>query len=78
VVKFRQGLKLGIQNQIATMCQGCAEQKQSDLEWSRVTLEWKGFDNKSGGTTLVSARVLCLNLLSVRATGVEDSRRFLS
>jgi len=33
--------------------------------WSRsgVTPEWKGFDNKIG-TTLASARVLCLDLLS--------------
>ena len=31
---------------------------------SGVTPEWKGFDNKSGGTTLASARVLCLDLLS--------------
>jgi len=31
---------------------------------SRVTLEWKGFDNKSEGTTLASACVLCLDLLS--------------
>ena len=52
-------------------CQGHAEQGQSDpewsgitLEWSGITLEWKGFDNKSGGTTLVSAYVLCLDLLS--------------
>jgi len=43
-------------------CQECAEQEQSDLEWSRVTLEWKGVDNKSG-TTLVLACVLCLDLL---------------
>ena len=42
---------------IRTRCQGCAEQKWSDLEW-------KGVDNKSRGTTLASARVLCLNLLS--------------
>jgi len=26
--------------------------------------EWKGVDNKSGGTTLASAHVLCLDLLS--------------
>ena len=45
------------------MCQGCAEQEQSDPEWSRVTPEWKGFDNKIG-TTLASARALCLDLLS--------------
>jgi len=38
--------------------------EQSDPEWSRITLEWKGVDNKSGGTTLASARVLCLDLLS--------------
>jgi len=30
---------------------------------SRVTSEWKGFDNKMG-TTLASAHVLCLDLLS--------------
>jgi len=30
---------------------------------SRVTLEWKGFDNKMG-TTLASACALCLDLLS--------------
>jgi len=39
------------------------EQEQSDLEWSRITPEWKGIDNKSGGTTLASACVLCLDLL---------------
>ena len=44
-------------------CQGRAEQERSDPEWSRVTLEWKRFDNKMG-TTLVSAHALCLNLLS--------------
>jgi len=37
---------------------------RSYLEWSRITPEWKGVDNKSGGTTLASARMLCLNLLS--------------
>jgi len=31
---------------------------------SGITPEWKGIDNKSGGTTLASARVLCLDLLS--------------
>ena len=41
-----------------------AEQEQSNPEWSGITLEWKGVDNKSGGTTLASARVLCLDLLS--------------
>ena len=30
---------------------------------SRVTLEWKEFDNKSRGTTLASAHALCLDLL---------------
>ena len=40
------------------------EQEWNDLEWSGVTLEWKEVDNKSGGTTLASARVLCLDLLS--------------
>ena len=37
---------------------------QNDPEWSRITPEWKGVDNKSERTTLVSARVLCLDLLS--------------
>jgi len=41
-------------------CQGHAEREQSDPEWSGITLEWKGVDNKSGGTTLASACVLCL------------------
>jgi len=40
------------------------EQEWSDPEWSRITPEWKGVDNKSGGTTLASAHVLCLDLLS--------------
>ena len=47
-----------------TYYQGHVEQEQSDLEWSRITPEWKGVDNKSEGTTLASARVLCLDLLS--------------
>ena len=29
-------------------CQEHVEQEQSDPEWSRITLEWKGVDNKSG------------------------------
>jgi len=45
-------------------CQGHAEREWSDPEWSGITLEWKGVDNKSGGTTLASACVLCLDLLS--------------
>jgi len=45
-------------------CQGRAEQERSDPEWSGITPEWKGVDNKSEGTTLASARVLCLDLLS--------------
>jgi len=44
-------------------CQGHVEQEQSDPEWSGITLKWKGVDNKSGGTTLASAHVLCLDLL---------------
>jgi len=40
------------------------EWEQNDLEWSEITLELKGVDNKSGGTTLASAHALCLNLLS--------------
>ena len=46
------------------VCQGRAEQERSNLEWSGITMEWKEVDNKSGGTTLASACVLCLNLLS--------------
>jgi len=38
------------------------EQEQSRPEWSGITLEWMGFDNKLG-TTLASARALCLDLL---------------
>ena len=34
------------------------------LEWSGITLEWKGVDNKSKGTTLALAHALCLDLLS--------------
>ena len=41
-----------------------AEQEQSDPEWSGITLEWKGVDNKSRGITLALAHALCLNLLS--------------
>ena len=44
-------------------CQGRAEREWSDPEWSGITPEWKRVDNKSGGTTLASARALCLNLL---------------
>ena len=32
----------------ALSCQERVEQEWSDLEWSGVTLEWKGVDNKSG------------------------------
>jgi len=39
-----------------------AEQEWSGPEWSGITLEWMGFDNKIG-TTLASARALCLDLL---------------
>ena len=45
------------------LCQGCVEWEWNDLEQSRITLEWKGVDNKSRGTTLASAHVLCLDLL---------------
>ena len=62
-------------------CQGCVEREWSDLEWSRVTPEWKRFDNKMG-TTLALARVLCLDLLShvwLRISGglncCQESRR---
>jgi len=40
-----------------------AEQEWSGPEWSGITPEWMGFDNKVG-TTLASARALCLDLLS--------------
>jgi len=39
-----------------------AEQERSGPEWSGITLEWMVFDNKIG-TTLASARALCLDLL---------------
>ena len=39
------------------------EQERSDPEWSGITLEWKGVDNKSGRTTLALAYALCLDLL---------------
>ena len=29
------------------LCQECAEQEQSDPEWSRITLKQKGVDNKN-------------------------------
>ena len=45
-------------------CQGHAERERSNPEWSEITPEWKGVDNKVGGTTLVSAHALCLDLLS--------------
>jgi len=63
-------------------CQGRAEQERSGLEWKGFTPEWKGFDNKSGGTTLASARALCLDRLSrvwLRISGglncCQESRR---
>ena len=37
--------------------------ERSDMEWSGIAPEWKGVDNKSGGTTLASARALYLDLL---------------
>jgi len=40
------------------------EQEWSDLEWSRITPEWEGVDNKNGGTILASAYALYLDLLS--------------
>ena len=51
-------------SQLQDCYQGRAERKQSDPEWSGITLEWKGVDNKSRGTTLASAHALCLDLLS--------------
>ena len=49
---------------VRRFCQGHVERKWSDLGWSRIIPEWKGVDNKSEGTTLASACVLCLDLLS--------------
>ena len=49
---------------IRCSCQGHAERERSNPEWSGITLEGKGVDNKSGGTTLASAHALCLDLLS--------------
>ena len=58
------------------------ERERSDPEWSGVTPEWKGFDNKSGGATLASAHALCLDRLSrvwLRISGglncCQESRR---
>jgi len=48
---------------VLTICQGRVEREQSDPEWGEITPEWEGIDNKSGGTTLASARALCLDLL---------------
>jgi len=45
-------------------CQEHAEREWSDPEWSEITPEWKGVNNKSGGTILASAYMLCLDLLS--------------
>jgi len=63
-------------------CQGRAERERSDPDWGRVTPEWKRVDNKSGGTTLASARALCLDRLSrmwLRISGglncCQESRR---
>jgi len=44
-------------------CQVWSGTGRSRPEWSGITPEWMGFDNKSG-TTLASAHVLCLDLLS--------------
>jgi len=33
---------------VGSSCQGRAEREWSDPEWSGITLEWKGVDNKSG------------------------------
>ena len=73
-------IPLSIHEDSVARCQGRTEQERS--EWSRVTLEWKGFDNKSGGTTLASACTLCLDRLSrvwLRISGgrncCQESRR---
>ena len=41
---------------VRRFCHGRVERERSDPEW-------KVFDNKSGGTTLASARALCLDQL---------------
>jgi len=46
-----------------TGCQVWSGAGRSGLEWSGITPEWMGFDNKME-TTLASACLLCLNLLS--------------
>ena len=46
-----------------TGCQVQSGAGWSGPEWSGITPEWVGFDNKMG-TTLASAHALCLNLLS--------------
>jgi len=64
---YRQDPRMGFEGRKKekyARCQGYAEREQSDPEWSRFTPEWKGIDNKSKGTTLASARALCLDLLS--------------
>ena len=79
---FVHGLdQLPIDNHLP-FCQGRAEREQGDPEWNGVTPEWKRVDNKGGGTTLASARVLCLDLLShvwLRISGelncCQESRR---
>ena len=60
---------------VGSSCQGRAEQEWSDPEW-------RGVDNKSGGTTLALARALCLDLLlcvwlriSERLNYCQESRR---
>ena len=55
-------------------CQGRAEQEWSDPEWSGIIPEWKGIDNKSGETTLASARALCLDLLSCMWLRISGGR----
>jgi len=53
-------------NRIIVSCQGRAEQEQSDLEWSRITPEWKGVDNKVGDNlglsscTVPQSAVMCV------------------
>ena len=48
---------------VARMSSTGAEQEWSGPDWSGIFPEWMGFDNKIG-TTLASARALCLDLLS--------------
>jgi len=53
-----------IRNEVESVLKKFVDSVKDVRSRSRVTLEWKGFDNKSEGTTLASACALCLDLLS--------------